>query len=333
MKREFHSEALREQGASAPDSVAEPGSGLSAGEVLVEEMGGRWVIASRNPRMRRAIDRARQLLFEHRVLILEGERGCGKSLLARVIHDSGQRAGGGLTAISCNGAAAEKVHRAMNGAVEVVGDGNFCAATIVLERIDQLSSALLSEVLEVMARRSQRLFSAALSGVRVIATTRTPISGLGEAQGVSEDLVQRARRAPMIVTVPPLRERREDILVMAERFLSRQGEEEGRERLAFTVEARRALTAYAWPGNIRELRSTVERAAVIARGSTIDVVDLALPVAGGEALWPDGYPSLDALEKMYILRVIRETSTLEEAAAILKVDITTLWRKRRRYGI
>ncbi|HUO08632.1 MAG TPA: sigma 54-interacting transcriptional regulator [Phycisphaerae bacterium] len=338
MKRIFYSEESRPGGlaAATPEEAAVGGAGFAELETDSNKGAGSagGIIASRSARMRRVIDRARQLGFDHRSVLVEGERGAGKSLLTRMMHDAEPLEGGGYVTLECKGISPEKLMRGMKRAADVVYERGGGASTIVLEDVDHLPSAMLNDLVQALVWRPQLLFGAELDGARLIGTTRTETSALLQSRGLSEDLAARLRRLGAVVTVPPLRERREDIVVMGERFLRKQAEEDGREELKLALPARQALTAYHWPGNVRELRSIVERAAVVARNATVDVADLALPLASDAApLWPEGRPSLDALERMYILRVIRECATLEEAAAILKVDITTLWRKRRRYGI
>ena len=104
--------------------------------------------------------------------------------------------------------------------------------------------------------------------------------------------------------------------------------------LTLEPEAKRALLEHSWPGNVNELRNAIERVVLTAKRPEIGESDFRLPTVADSSCNRSGrFLSLDAMEKQHILRVIRAASTLEEAARILHVDITTLWRKRRRYGV
>jgi NtrC-family two-component system response regulator AlgB len=133
------------------------------------------------------------------------------------------------------------------------------------------------------------------------------------------------------IVVPPLRERREDILPLARRFLAWFSRDDA-ERKDLAEDAERALYAYDWPGNIRELRNAIERAVVLASGTKIGVELLSERIAGSAAVPQLGGDfSLDAIERVHIERVIARTPTAEEAARVLGIDASTLWRKRKKY--
>jgi NtrC-family two-component system response regulator AlgB len=133
--------------------------------------------------------------------------------------------------------------------------------------------------------------------------------------------------------VPPLRERKEDILPLARRFLAFFSRSMQRPRVELTPDAEAALLAYAWPGNVRELKNAVERALIVSSAQMIDraalpervcVLGVRLPTVGGDC-------TIDELEREHIEAVVRRSKTLEEAAVVLGIDTSTLWRKRRRY--
>ena len=139
--------------------------------------------------------------------------------------------------------------------------------------------------------------------------------------------------------VPALRERREDILHLAEWMLRAAAVRNGRQAMHLSPDAAVAIAAYRWPGNARELRNALERAAVLCRSDTIgrdDLPDALFRETVESATAPSGThhaPSLEELERDHIRRVLSETATLDEAAATLGINVTTLWRKRKRYGI
>jgi NtrC-family two-component system response regulator AlgB len=140
--------------------------------------------------------------------------------------------------------------------------------------------------------------------------------------------------------VPRLRERREDIPALAEWILRAASLRNRRAPMSLTDEAAAAIRSYSWPGNIRELRNALERAAVLCRRDTLGIDDLpdalfraaAEPLAAASSA-ASSAGSLEELERQHIARVLAQSATLEEAAATLGINVTTLWRKRRRYGI
>ena len=291
---------------------------LAASETLSPDgLSVKQLVWPRSVRMRRLLDRARELAYDERPLLIQGERGAGKTALVGMIHAWAARDDGVLITVPCRDADEEKVYRAMAKGARYARGGAARLVTVVLDEIAALPAPLLQSIMNVLKRRAATLDGVTLAGIRLIAVTRTFDS---DPEGLTA------------LEVLPLRERREDILLLAERFLRRKGEEDGKAELTFTPRARHALLHHDWPGNLRELRIVAERAAVICTGKEVDLPDLALPVGSTEQ-WPGGYPSLKELERLYIERVVRESPTLEDAARVLAVDITTLWRKRRRYRL
>jgi len=149
-----------------------------------------------------------------------------------------------------------------------------------------------------------------------------------------EDLFYRLN--VIALRVPALRERPEDIVRLAEGLLTVAAARNHRQTLRFAPEAETALTAYRWPGNVRELRNAIERAAVLAQG------DLVTPEYLPDALFQEALPitavgeqpaSLEDVEREQIVRVLAESPTLEDAAETLGINVSTLWRKRKRYKI
>jgi NtrC-family two-component system response regulator AlgB len=137
--------------------------------------------------------------------------------------------------------------------------------------------------------------------------------------------------------VPSLRKRREDIMPLAEHFLSAAGIRNHRSGLRFSTEAATAIEHYWWPGNIRELRNAVERASILTLGDEIkgDCLPDALfrEQPGPQSSGFSSPTSLEEVERQHIERVLAETATLEEAASILGINTSTLWRKRKRYRL
>ncbi|HEV3447455.1 MAG TPA: sigma 54-interacting transcriptional regulator, partial [Gemmataceae bacterium] len=169
--------------------------------------------------------------------------------------------------------------------------------------------------------------------VRIIAATNRDLKADTAAGKFREDLFYRLN--VIEVTLPPLRERRRDILPLAEHLLRFFTEESGKRLTGFSDEAQQAFLRYGWPGNVRELRNAVERGVILASDSIVGLADLpsqiSSPVAPGVQV--GARVTLDALEAEHIRRVLAITATMEEAASVLGVDASTLYRKRKRYGL
>ena len=168
--------------------------------------------------------------------------------------------------------------------------------------------------------------------VKIVATTSKDLSAAAKKAEFREELLSLLMDETLYL--PPLRERPEDIASMAEQMLAHFGQLYHRPELSLEPEAKLALVRYPWPGNVHELRNAIERVALTAKSRRSGKRNSACDRPRSPAAIRSGsFLSLDAMEKQQILRVMRASSTLEEAARILQVDISTLWRKRRRYGI
>jgi NtrC-family two-component system response regulator AlgB len=180
--------------------------------------------------------------------------------------------------------------------------------------------------------------------VRVIAATNKNLEHEVNEWHFREDLYFRLNVIEL--HMPALRQRPEDILTLAESLLARAFVANSRPARPMDDQARRAILAYSWPGNIRELKNALERAAILCAGDTVTLDDLPERVVEnslGVSTQPQGTGpglttstdamSLDSLEKVHIQQVLGTARTLEEAASILGINLSTLWRKRRRYGL
>jgi NtrC-family two-component system response regulator AlgB len=168
--------------------------------------------------------------------------------------------------------------------------------------------------------------------VRVVAATNVDLENAVRAGAFRQDLLYRLN--VIQITLPPLRERPGDVAVFAERLLAHFARTTRGPAKAFTPEAIAALTAYAWPGNIRELRNVVERAAILCRSEQVGPEHLLLEPAGERSVAAigDAIP-LEKVEELHIRAVLRSAKSLEDAAAVLGMDSVTLWRRRKKYGI
>jgi DNA-binding NtrC family response regulator len=221
---------------------------------------------------------------------------------------------------------------AKHGLVEVADKG-----TLFLDEIGEMPLALQPKLLRFLDAGEYRRVGGtrALSvDVRVIAATNRDLRGMIAAGRFREDLSYRLN--VITITVPPLRERVEDIPDLARHFLTKYSRKMLKPVRAFTPEALRALGRYDWPGNVRELENVVERAVILCDGEAIGREDLAVPDAGASAAAQErpGTGSLEEIERDHILRVLKEAGgNQSRASQLLGIDRKTLYLKLRKYGL
>jgi NtrC-family two-component system response regulator AlgB len=277
-------------------------------------------------------------------ILLRGESGTGKGVLARAVHALSARREKPFATINCPTLTDELLaselfghaRGAFTGAVKDT-PGRVEAAeggTLFLDEVSEISPALQAKLLRFLQeRRFERVGETITrtADVRIVAATNRDLEAEVKAGRFREDLLYRLD--VLSVTVPALRERPEDILPLARRFLAFFGRVQ-RQPPSLSPEAERALLAYPWPGNVRELRNALERAVILAAGPTLQPENLPERIAahavGVPALGGDW--TVDEVEREHILRVLARAATAEEAARILGIDASTLWRKRKRYG-
>lgn len=283
------------------------------------------------------------------VLIL-GENGTGKELLARRLHAMSSRAQQVFLTVDM-GAISESLfeselfgHR--RGAFTGADDdrlGRFQAAdggTLFLDEIGNLPLHLQARLLRVLEQRQVTpLGSDQPQGfdIRVVAATNTPVAHLRDADLFRPDLLFRLNTVE--VTIPPLRERREDILPIARHFAGMYANKYGKAARTFSAPAESALLAYDWPGNVRALRHAIERAVILTRGERIEPADLQLDYPGPAPTIsaPSPIPTilnLDEMEKSTIERaLLKHGFNISRAAAELGLTRASLYRRMEKYGI
>ncbi len=297
--------------------------------------------------MRHALDIAFRAAPTLATILLRGESGTGKGVLARAIHARSQRAAEPFVTIHCPSLSAElleselfgHVRGAFTGAVQDTF-GKVSAAeggTLFLDEIGDLPSALQPKLLRLLQDKQYERVGETrtrASDVRILAATNRDLLAAVAAGTFREDLLYRLNMFEIVL--PPLRQRQSDLESLVDhlvRFFARQN---GKTVSGFTTEAKTALLRYPWPGNVRELRNAIERGVILASESAVGLADL--PAQIGEAFPPvsmqlGGAVTLEQLEAEHIRRVLSKTPVLEDAAAILGIDTSTLYRKRKRYGL
>ncbi len=308
------------------------------------------LLDSASPLMQRALDTARQAAGSDVTVLLTGESGTGKNVLASAIHAWSPRQRGAFVTVACTTLAEHLLESELFGHVK----GAFTGAwkdkpgrleaaehgTVFLDEVGDLPLELQGKLLRFLEQhRFERVGGSDTIEVdaRVLAATHRDLEAEVAAGRFREDLFFRLN--VITIRLPALREHLEDLPALTDHVLTTLCTRHRRPALRLAPEARRALHAYRWPGNVRELVNALERAVVLARGDVIQGDDLPdrllAPDAGsatGEASAATPL-SLQELERRHIEQVLADAASLEEAAARLGINVTTLWRKRKRYGI
>ena len=321
-------------------------------------------IVGKTPAIRKIFDLVDVIRETDSTVLLMGESGTGKGIFARAIHDLSPRREGPFVKVNCAALSETLLESEMFGHVKgaftgAIADktGRFEAAeggTIFLDEIGEIPPALQVKLLRVLQDREfERVGSSRTqrTDARVIAATNRDLKAAMKEGRFREDLYYRLHVIPIVI--PPLRERKEDIPLLAGHVLKRlKGRGLDRVR-AVSPEAMRCLIEYPWPGNVRELENVLERGAVIARGAVLSAEDLSEEVSGScrpggtrEASGSSGGahgvdPARDLAgeeggraERDRILRALElHRWNRKEAAAALGIDRSTLWRKMKRLGI
>jgi len=303
-------------------------------------------LATRSPVMQRTLELARKVADSDATVLISGESGTGKMVLARAIHSWSSRAGKPFCVVSCPSLSPELLESelfghakgAFTGAVrDYPGRIAACqGGTLLLDEIGDLPLSIQPKLLRVLQEKAyERVgdLETRKADVRIIAATNVDIEAAVKAKTFREDLFYRLNVVDIVV--PPLRERREDILPLAERMLAFFARRNHRHILGLTEEALRVLQTYDWPGNVRELHNAIERAVLLCNEERVGVEHLPVKLAPTKEPMPNigDLVSLEKIEEMHIRRVLAAARSLEEAAEVLGMDSVTLWRRRKKYGI
>ncbi|MFZ1730664.1 MAG: sigma-54 dependent transcriptional regulator [Bacteroidota bacterium] len=300
---------------------------------------------SASPAMQRVLDVARNAATSEATILLTGESGTGKSLLARAMHAWSPRASAPFITVSCPAIPIELFeselfgHRrgAFTGAIRdthgrvAEADGG----TLFLDEIGELPFSVQARLLHFLQDRSYERVgdpSTQTANVRLIAATNRDLYQAVASGAFRDDLFYRLN--VITLELPPLRERSEDIPFLAEMFLRHFSAENKREISGFTSDAMELLTVAHWPGNIRELRNAIERAIILGSDSLLDTHAFSPEIRNSEHKYSAGERlTLEQLQEAHIRRVLANSGSLQEAADVLGIDQATLWRKRKQYGL
>ncbi|NDD92873.1 sigma-54-dependent Fis family transcriptional regulator [bacterium] len=312
--------------------------------------------------MQKVLDMARKVAATDSTILITGESGTGKTLLAKTTHDASQRAKGPFAVVNCATLSENLLESELFGHVR----GSFTGAvkdkagrlqladtgTVFLDEIGEISPALQTKLLRFLQEREFERVGDTKTirvDVRIIAATNKDLEHEVREGRFREDLYFRLNVIDL--HMPSLRDRPEDIPALAEGLLHKAFLAANRPPRPLSEEARRAILSYPWPGNIRELKNALERAAILCSTDQVTLDDIPDRVAeranssnlqlspAPSAERPSSFAmssaevSLEDLERRHIESVLASAGTLEEAATILGINLSTLWRKRRRYGL
>ena len=278
-------------------------------------------------------------------LLLQGESGTGKTVLARMVHSMSMRRGHPFVVVNCPTLSEEllaselfgHVKGAFTGAVRDQA-GRVEAAeggTLFLDEIGEIPPSLQAKLLRFVEEKEfERLGEnkTRRADVRLLAATNRNLAELVAHGLFREDLLYRLNVIEL--QMPPLRERPEDIRRLARVFLEFFAKSARRKPPELSKAAEEALLSYRWPGNIRELRNTIERAVILWPARVIEPAAFPVHIAShakSEAPQLGGNFPLEEIEREHITRVLARTATVEDAAAILGIDASTVWRKKKKY--
>ena len=301
---------------------------------------------TQNRQVRAVLKIARQVADSQATVLLSGESGTGKGILARLIHSWSPRKDGPFVRVDASVLQENllesdlfgHVKGAFTGAVrDKVGKLETAAGgTIFLDEVADMSPGIQAKLLHFLQHREfNRLGSTEtlLVDARVLAATNRNLEALVEEKVFRQDLYYRLNVVDIFL--PPLRERPEDIPLLAQHYLKKFARMNQKSMSRIDDQAIQMMQAYPWPGNIRELINVIERGTILSTREVLLPEDLPPHIQNyspGEDT-SQALRSLAEVEKMHITEVLRHTPSLEEAAKVLGIDSATLWRKRKKYHL
>jgi NtrC-family two-component system response regulator AlgB len=297
------------------------------------------------PLVQKVFETATKAAASAATILILGESGTGKSVLARALHKNSPRRDNAFVTVACPSLSRELLESELFGHVRgaftgAVGEtwGKVKAAeggTLFLDEIGELPMEIQPKLLRLLQEREYERVGDSKprkANVRVIAATNRRLEDLVKEGKFREDLYYRLN--VITIEMPPLRQRPLDLPSLAQQHLKMFARQSARQIRDFTPAALSAMQRYPWPGNLRELRNVIERAVILAPGEKIDLNDFPDTLRGSQ---PSGAiignrVSLEELEREHIMRIIEIASSMDEAAQILGIDPATLYRKRKRYA-
>ncbi|MEW6001947.1 MAG: sigma-54 dependent transcriptional regulator [Nitrospirota bacterium] len=314
---------------------------------LRQDLVKRWRLVGNSQKMRHLREQVEMAAKSNSRVLILGESGTGKELIARMLHENSSRAGNPFIEVNCAAIPEELIESELFGHEK----GSFTGAferkkgkfelahegTLFLDEVGDMSFSTQSKVLRVIETQEFQRVGGGRNikvDVRIVAATNKDLLEEVRKNNFREDLLYRLNVIPIVV--PPLRERKEDILALVEYFLEYFAAEYGQKQKKITPEALRMLESYDWPGNIRELRNVIERLVIMTPANTITPKNLVINDSA-----PSDYfafktlrEARDAFEKAFITKRLEENNwNISKTAEILQIERSNLHRKIKAYDI
>jgi two-component system, NtrC family, response regulator AlgB len=293
------------------------------------------------PIMEKVLNVAAKAAASEATVLILGESGTGKSVIARAMHERSARSRGPFVTVSCPSLSRDlleselfgHVKGAFTGAlVETVGKVTVAeGGTLFLDEIGDLPPEIQAKLLRLLQEKEYERVGDTRSrqaDVRIISATNKDLGPAVASGRFREDLFYRLN--VISISIPPLRDRTVDLPRIAEKQLQFFSRRSGKAGLTFSPEALQAMGAYSWPGNLRELRNVIERAVILAETDQIEPADLGDIAISATEFRLGGRASLEQIENEHIRKVLANSRTIDEAAQILQIDPATLYRRKKR---
>jgi len=360
LRADFQGEGLAEQVQRLHDAVRRQAQDLAKRERMLERRERELDVlrertkqhaeshhfVARSPAMQEVLELAGQVAPLDTTVLVSGESGTGKEFVVRMIHDQSRRTSGPFVSVNC-AALTETlleselfghVRGAFTGAMrdkpglfEVASNG-----TLFLDELGEVAPSVQAKLLRALQEREIRRVGGERTikvNTRVVAATNRDLRAAVSAGTFREDLY--FRLSAFVITIPPLRDRRDDIPLLAHQFVQRAASRMEKDVRTVSAEAMTLLVNHAWPGNVRELEHAIERGVILARGTTVTVRELPPEIAQGR----DGIRATHTLDlkknEQVLIRRALETfkGNRKNAAEALNISPVTLWRKMKEYGL
>ncbi len=334
-------------------------SGLSSSNVPAQASSGALILGA-DPMLRLAVELTDAIAPTRVPLLIQGERGTGKSLLARRLHQQSPGSGGPFVEVSCRETKGSSVAVNLFGQCGPGGSNErmgfiaqACGGTLVLNEVGELSPELQGRLLELLREGTYQAVDSDLrrsSDCRIVVTNREDLAPQIEEGSFRSDLYR--LMSLVSLTLPSLRKRRGDIAVLAENFRDQFARQHGKPARGFSADSISHLVEHPWPGNVAELRDAVERAVLVSRDKLIQPGHLALATASSGSAAPVVDPrrvrkihaeergilplkeALEGPEKQLILAALEALNwNRQETARVLDINRTTLYKKMKKYGL